>query len=110
MAWLENQAFYEDAYCPDIGNAAGRIANEKTAARWLGREPRELDVLGRVLKNGLTESGVLLKLNTYEARLLRQSQQLLGQFLALRKARTSNSFEGMNGADADEKISVLLTP
>src|SRR5262245_6664066 len=54
MAWLENQAFYEDAYCPDIGNAAGRIANEKTAARWLGREPRELDVLGRVLKNGLT--------------------------------------------------------
>jgi hypothetical protein len=33
---------------------------------------------------------VLPRLNTYEARLLRQSQQLLGQFFALRKARATD--------------------
>jgi hypothetical protein len=49
-----------------------------------------LKALGRLLEHALTGDGVLLKLNTYEARLLRQSQQLLGQFFALRTARTTD--------------------
>jgi hypothetical protein len=49
-----------------------------------------LKALGRLLEHALAGDGVLLKLNTYEARLLRQSQQLLGQFFALRKARATN--------------------
>ena len=49
-----------------------------------------MKVLGRVLAHALSGNAVLLKLNTYEARLLRQSQQLLGQFFALRKARTTD--------------------
>ena len=61
-----------------------------TSLRWSGRDPYQLKVLGRLLDHALTGDGVLLKLNTYEARLLRQSQQLLGQFFALRKARTAD--------------------
>ena len=49
-----------------------------------------MKVLGRVLAHALSGNAVLLKLNTYEARLLRQSQQLLGRFFALRKARTTD--------------------
>ena len=49
-----------------------------------------MKALGRLLEHALTGDGVLLKLNTYEARLLRQSQQLLGQFFALRKARATD--------------------
>jgi hypothetical protein len=100
MAWLENRAFYEEACYPSYEKIAEDIADEKTATRWIAREPYELGVLGRVLQNGLTDSAVLLKLNTYETRLLRQSQQLLGQFFALRKARTS--FEEMNAGDENE--------
>jgi hypothetical protein len=42
---------------------------------------------GRILQDGLSGQSLLLKLNTYEGRLLRQSQQLLNQFFALRAAR-----------------------
>jgi hypothetical protein len=49
-----------------------------------------LKALGRLLEHALTRDCVLLKLNVYEARLLRQSHQLLGQFFALRKARTTD--------------------
>ena len=70
--------------------------------RMLGVVP----ALGRLLEHALAGSGVLLKLTAYEARLLKQSQQLLGQFFALREARTS---EGTNVANADEEVSVLLT-
>ena len=49
-----------------------------------------MKALGRLLEHALTGNAVLLRLNTYEARLLRQSQQLLGQFFALRKARTTD--------------------
>jgi hypothetical protein len=50
--------------------------------------------VGRLLEHALTGDGVLLKLNTYEARLLRQSQQLLGQFFALRKVRAAEILLG----------------
>ena len=56
----------------------------------VGTGPLPVEGLGRLLEHALTGDGVLLKLNTYEARLLRQSQQLLGQFFALRKARATD--------------------
>ena len=93
MAWLEHSVFYNDVYYENIerrGCASEELVDKQTAARWLGREPDQLKVLGRVLRDALTGNGVLLKLNTYEARLLRQSQQLLGQFFALRKARAAD--------------------
>ena len=61
-----------------------------TSLRWSGRDPYQLKALGRLLEHALSGNAVLLRLNTYEARLLRQSQQLLGQFFALRTARTTN--------------------
>jgi hypothetical protein len=110
MAWLEHRVFYDDAdWTRGRESAASeKLADEQTAARWLGRNADEVKVCGRVLKEALTEKGILLKLNTYETRLLRQSQQLLGQFLALRKARTSVCCEGTNAAAADEDDSVGL--
>jgi hypothetical protein len=63
------------------------MLDKQTAARWLGRDAYQLKVLGRILEDALTRDAPLLKLNTYEARLIRQSQQRMGQFFALRKAR-----------------------
>ena len=80
-----------------------------TAARWLERDPYQLKVLGRLLEDALTGNGVLLKLNTYEARLLRQSQQLLGQFFALRKARAAD-LSVLDGDDKANDTSEMLSP
>jgi len=55
----------------------------------------------------------LLKLNAYEARLMRQSQQLLGQFFALRKARAADFSLEANPLSADDEIggtSEVLSP
>jgi hypothetical protein len=56
----------------------------------VGTGPLPVEGVG-TLSRALAGNGVLLNLNTYEARLLRQSQQLLGQFFALRKARTTDA-------------------
>jgi hypothetical protein len=56
---------------------------------------------------------MLLKLNSYEGRLLRQSQQLLGQFFALRKARATDFSLEANPTSADDEIgatSEVLSP
>jgi hypothetical protein len=102
MAWREHNDFHRDndrrpgmfAYnLPLPGGEASpeeEFLDKHTALRWSGRDPYQLKALGRLLEHALTGDGVLLKLNTYEARLLRQSQQLLGQFFALRKARTTD--------------------
>jgi hypothetical protein len=64
-----------------------------------------LKVLGRILEDALTRDGPLLKLNTYEARLIRQSQQLMGQFFALRKAHAAElSLDEMTGTSAMDPI------
>jgi hypothetical protein len=102
MAWREHNDFHRDAdrtpdrlsyTLPLPGEEAApkeEFLDRHTALRWPGRDPYQLKVLGRLLEDALTGNGVLLKLNTYEARLLRQSQQLLGQFFALRNARTAD--------------------
>jgi hypothetical protein len=102
MAWREHNNFHWDAdrtpdrlsyRLPLPGEEAApkeEFLDQHTALRWSGRDPYELKALGRLLEHALAGDGVLLKLNTYEARLLRQSQQLLGQFFALRKARATN--------------------
>jgi hypothetical protein len=102
MAWREHRDFYYDNdrtpgrspnYLPLPGEEASpeeEFLDKHTALRWSGRDPYQLKALGRLLEDALTGDGMLLKLNTYEARLLRQSQQLLGQFFALRKARTTD--------------------
>ena len=103
MAWREHNDFHEDAdrtpdrlsyTLPLPGEEAApkeAFLDSHTALRWSGRDPYQLKALGRLLEHALTGNGVLLRLNTYEARLLRQSQQLLGQFFALRKARTPDT-------------------
>lgn len=102
LAWREHQDFDMDAdRTPDMfayklplpGEEAApkeEFLNEHTALRWCGRDPYQLKALGRLIQHVLSGNAVLLRLNTYEARLLRQSQQLLGQFFALRKARTTD--------------------
>ena len=102
MAWREHKDFHRDAdrtpdwlsyTLPLPGEEAApkeEFLDQHTALRWSGRDPYELKALGRLLKHALAGNAVLLRLNTYEARLLRQSQQLLGQFFALRKARTTD--------------------
>ena len=102
MAWREHIDFNGDnnrtphsgPWClPLPGEEASpeeEFLDQHIASRWSGRDPYQLKALGRLLEQTLTGNGVLLRLNTYEARLLRQSQQLLGQFLALRKARTTD--------------------
>src|SRR6516164_9891783 len=99
MAWHEHRDFHRDndrtpgrfSYeLPLPGEEAApedEFLDQHTALRWSGRDPYQLKVLGRLLEDALTGNSVLLRLNTYEARLLRQSQQLLGQFFALRRAR-----------------------
>jgi hypothetical protein len=100
MAWREHHDFHYDndrtpgmfpSHLPLPGEEASpeeEFLDQHTALRWSGRDPYQLKALGRLLEHALSGNAVLLKLNTYEARLLRQSQQLLGQFFALRKART----------------------
>ena len=102
MAWREHHDFHHDndrtpgmfpSHLPLPGEEASpeeEFLDQHTASRWSGRDPYELKALGRLLEHALTGNAVLLRLNTYEARLLRQSQQLLGQFFALRKARTTD--------------------
>ena len=102
MAWHEHRDFHRDndrtpgrfSYeLPLPGEEAApedEFLDQHTALRWSGRDPYQLKVLGRLLEDALTGNSVLLRLNTYEARLLRQSQQLLGQFFALRRARTTD--------------------
>jgi hypothetical protein len=103
MAWREHDDFYYDnSRTPGISSPRRlplpgeqpspkeEFLDQHTALRWSGRDPYQLKALGRLLEHALTGDGVLLKLNTYEARLLRQSQQLLGQFFALRTARTTD--------------------
>jgi hypothetical protein len=102
MAWHEHKHFHGDNdrtpgkypwSLPLPGEEASpeeEFLDQHTALRWSGRDPYQLKALGRLLDNALTGNAVLLKLNTYEARLLRQSQQLLGQFFALRKARATD--------------------
>jgi hypothetical protein len=102
MAWREHREFHWDAdrkpgMFPDHLPLPGEEASPKeefldkhTASRWSGRDPYQLKALGRLVQHALTGNAVLLRLNTYEARLLRQSQQLLGQFFALRNARTTD--------------------
>jgi hypothetical protein len=102
MAWHEHYYFYRDSRripgispseLPLPGEEASpkeELFDKHTASRWSGRDPYQLKALGRLLEHALTGNGVLLRLNTYEARLLRQSQQLLGQFFALRKARATD--------------------
>jgi hypothetical protein len=102
MPWREHHDFRRDdgfasGLSPDYLRLPGKEASPQdealdrhTASRWSGRDPYQLKVLGRLLEHALTGNAVLLRLNTYEARLLRQSQQLLGQFLALRQARTTD--------------------
>ena len=104
MAWREHNDFNGDnnrspysgpQYLPLPGEEASpkdEFLDKHTALRWSGRDPYQLKALGRLLEHLLTRDAVLLRLNTYEARLLRQSQQLLGQFFALRKARTTDVF------------------
>ena len=118
MAWREHISFHLDknrhpGMLPQQlplpgqeGSPEEQFLNRHTALQWSGRDPYALKALGRLLEHALADGGVLLKLTTYEARLLKQSQQLLGQFFALREARTS---EGTNVANADEEVSVLLT-
>jgi hypothetical protein len=101
-AWREHKDFHGDNdrrpgmfpyNLPLPGEEASpeeEFLDRHTALRWSGREPYQLKALGRLLEHVLAGHGVLLKLNIYEARLLRQSQQLLGQFFALRKARTTD--------------------
>jgi hypothetical protein len=91
MAWREHHDFHWDAnrtpgLTPDKlplpeDDAApeDEFLDRQTALRWSGRDPYELKMLGRLIEDALSGNAVLLKLNTYEARLLRQSQQLLGQ-------------------------------
>jgi hypothetical protein len=102
MAWREHHLFHWDndrtpgrspKYLPLPGEEAApeeEFLDKHTALRWSGRDPYQLKALGRLLEDELAGDSALLKLNTYEARLLRQSQQLLGQFFALRKARTTD--------------------
>ena len=102
MAWREHNDFHGDNdrspgrypwHLPLPGAEASpkeEFLDQHTASRWSGRDPYQLKALGRLLEHALTGNGVLLKLNIYEARLLRQSQQLLGQFFALRKARATD--------------------
>jgi hypothetical protein len=113
LAWLEHEDFHSDnKRSPGMFHYDLRLPGEEassteemldkhTAARWLGRDPYQLKVLGRMLEDALTRDGPLLKLNTYEARLIRQSQQLMGQFFALRKARAAElSLDEMPGTSA----------
>ena len=121
MAWLEHNRFHRDKNrCAGISAHDLPLPGEKkssteelldghTAARWLERDPYQLKVLGRLLEDALTGNGVLLKLNTYEARLLRQSQQLLGQFFALRKARAAD-LSVLDGDDEANDTSEMLSP
>jgi hypothetical protein len=102
MAWHEHYYFYRDnrripgispSELPLPGEEASpkeELFDKHTSSRWSGRDPYQLKALGRLLEHALTRNAVLLRLNTYEGRLLRQSQQLLGQFFALRKARTTD--------------------
>jgi hypothetical protein len=102
MAWREHHDFRWDAdRTPGLNPSKLPLPGEEpapeeefldqhTALRWSGRDPYHLKALGRLLEHALSGNAVLLRLNTYEARLLRQSQQLLGQFFALRKARTTD--------------------
>jgi hypothetical protein len=102
MAWHEHNEFHYDANrtpgltphklpLPEEEAAPeDEFLDRQTALRWSGRDPYQLKALGRLIEHALAGNGLLLKLNTYEARLLRQSQQLLGQFFALRKARTAD--------------------
>ena len=100
MAWREHYDFHRDSgRRPDMffphqlplpGEEASpeeKFLDGHTALRWSGRDPYQLKALGRLLEHALSGNAVLLKLNT---RLLRQSQQLLGQCFALRKARTTD--------------------
>jgi hypothetical protein len=113
MAWFENDALYQDAYSQENENLythdraashARERADKQTAARWSVRNPDEVNVWGRVLRDALTRDGMLLKLNSYEGRLLRQSQQLLGQFFALRKARAADFPLEAKPLNADDEI------
>jgi len=122
MAWREHNDFHRDAdrtpYSPSYtlplpGEEAApkeEFLDRHTALRWPGRDPYQLKVLGRLLEDALTGNAVLLKLNTYEARLLRQSQQLLGQFFALRKARTSDVLLDEVKENSALKGSEVLSP
>jgi hypothetical protein len=119
MAWREHHDFHWDndrtpgqspSYLPLPGEEASPeegFLDRHTASRWSGRDPYQLKALGRLLEHALTGNAVLLRLNTYEARLLRQSQQLLGQFFALRNARTTDVLLGdvkENSAPASDRM------
>ena len=120
MAWQEHNDFHWDTNrrpgltphkLPLPGEEAApeeEFLDQHTALRWSGRDPYQLKALGRLLEHALAGNGVLLKLNTYEARLLRQSQQLLGQFFALRKARTTDVLLEAN--DQANGTSEMLSP
>ena len=110
LAMLENRAFYVD--WPKVASTAREQADKKTAARWLG-DPDQIKVWGSVLHDALSQRGVLLKLNTYETRLFRQSQQLLAQFLVVRKSRVADFSLEANSLSADDEIrgtSEVLSP
>jgi len=101
LAFLDKSILHSDAYeDAHYAPTQERVAlqeqvNKLAATRWLGRDPYQLNVLGRVLRDALSGNLALLKLSAYEARLMRQSQQLLGQFFALRKVRAADlSLEG----------------
>jgi hypothetical protein len=96
-----------------VASTANEQADKKTAARWLGRDPDQIKIWGSVLRDALSGNGVLLKLNTYETRLFRQSQQLLAQFLVVRKARAPDFSLEANPLSADDEIrgtSEVLSP
>jgi hypothetical protein len=107
MASLERDVLRNNAYytCGTDSASSDGMADKQTAARWLGQDPDQIKLGGRVLWDALTGNGVLLKLNTYEARLLRQSQQLLGQLFALRKARAGEPILEETAENSDDEAS-----
>jgi hypothetical protein len=96
LAWREYVMLHDDQDSPSgllaqnfalpggKQSAREELLDKHTALRWTSRDPYALKVLGRLIENTI-EDGVLIKLSSYESRLLRQSHELLSQFFTLKK-------------------------
>ncbi len=66
------------------------MTGSKRASR-VSRDTTQLMLTGRTLESAFKGKSLFLKLSFYETRLLRQSQQLMAQLLAMRSVRNSQS-------------------